>query len=515
LRRHAFTNTVCVTLPDDDRLAAFILSSHNMLRLKALPIIGVLALAACADTPVQPLAPVDVVRAAPLMAARADGAGTYLIQFKGDRIPADFDGAVANIGGTVLFAHEATGLAVVSAGDAATAAKLGTLPSVDAVEADGYTLLAEPKGSAPKVMSADNPAGAAAFFGQWNLPAVNAPAAWAQGNLGSPTVRVGILDTGIDYLHPEFFGILDRGLSRSFVDEAVPTGADMIADLSGHGTLVASLAASNAELTAGIGSKVTLVSLKVCNKFDECGISATLRGVVYAAEQGLEVINLSVGGPQRRKGLKNYQETGVNMIRAINKAFAYAHRRGVTIVVSAGNDATNMDRDKGMYQLYCDAPHVICVSATGPTFANFADDGSFTDIENIDAPAVYSNFGRNVTVAAPGGNLFVGGSEFVDIIGACSGFVEGCLWDGERGIVVNFGIGTSMAAPHVAGLAALLASEPGFSGRPSKIASRIKRTADDLGSRGRDPHYGYGRINVGRALDRSFTSNDEDSDRDR
>src|SRR5688572_29006107 len=126
-----------------------------MLRLKALRIIGVLALAACADIPVQPLAPVDVVRAAPLMAARADGAGTYLIQFKGDRIPADFDGAVANIGGTVLFAHAATGLAFVSARDAMTAAKLGTLPNVDAVETDGYVLLDEPKRPQAKTLSAN------------------------------------------------------------------------------------------------------------------------------------------------------------------------------------------------------------------------------------------------------------------------------------------------------------------------------------------------------------------------
>ncbi len=86
----------------------------------------------------------------------------------------------------------------------------------------------------------------------------------------------------------------------------------------------------------------------------------------------------------------------------INSIFNYANSMGVTVVVSAGNEAIDLDHDGNHYKTYCSAPNVICVSATGPTSA---DDFYYGPWYEIDAPASYTNYGRSaINVAAPGGN---------------------------------------------------------------------------------------------------------------
>jgi subtilisin family serine protease len=162
-----------------------------------------------------------------------------------------------------------------------------------------------------------------------------------------------------------------------------------------------------------------------------------------------------------------------------------------------------MSHDGNSYKAYCDSKHVVCVSATGPTFAQlFATPqfprGVYLNIQNIDALASYSNFGGSTTVAAPGGNA-------IPVWAACSGFtlhpaLAGCRtrfynsptsWSGS---IVGLS-GTSMAAPHTAGAAALIASHVG--GDDKRIRARISSTADNLGN---SSFYGAGRINVAKAL---------------
>ena len=470
-----------------------------MIRLKALPVIGVLALAACADNPVQPDASAGLRRnESAVMAAQADGPGTYILSFKSDRIPADLEAAVAKAGGTLLFRHEATGIAIVSGVESSGVALLSSHAELEAMDADGYTELDHPtrtQGSAPKKV---DPSSAAAFFLQWNLSAIGAPVAWEKGRIGSPDVSVGILDTGIDYLHPEFTGILDEARSIGLVAEPAGVGSASdraYADYEGHGTMVANLAASNAVLTAGVTANTRLVSIKVCDITQKCPLASTLWGVLYAADQKLDVINLSLGGTLMRGGKRVGGSR--DLIRIVQKVFRYAHRRGVTVVVASGNQGIDMDAERGVFRLYCDAPEVICVSATGPTGSS--DDG--VELFDIDAVASYANYGRNVTVAAPGGSFWFlpdGNIGVAYIFAACSGFIPGCE---SRMDVINGSIGTSMSAPQVAGLAALLVEDYGRN--PGKILGRIAATSDDFGPVGKDAHYGYGRINIGRALDRT------------
>ena len=477
--------------------------------------VPLLVLAACAEAPI-PTEPVELrVASAPASNFAADGGDSYLVQFQ-KRVPANFARIVESLGGEVIFVHPGAGIAAVAGIGEAGAAALAGRSDIAAVDADAYTeidaVLAEEVAVADATESPANP-GLAFFFGrQWNMTAISAPAAWAAGVKGSASVKVGILDTGIDYLHPDLANRVDLALSRSFLSAAenarVPAGAHLVADLNYHGTHVAATVASNAYIGAGISTDVTLVGLKVCapgtaaNGYrGTCPTSGTLNAILYAADHGLDVINLSLGGRFNRRDASAQGGFGPSFLATINRVFNYAKTSGTTIVVSAGNDGIDMDHDKNGYKSYCSSPAVICVSATGPTSAQFAA-GRYVNIQNIDALAAYSNYGRaDITVAAPGGNA-------IPVWAACSGFtlhpsLAGCRnrffnsptsWTGS---IVGIS-GTSMAAPHVTGLAALIAGEVGRS--PAKITARLHDTADDLGQSGTDPAYGKGRINVARAV---------------
>jgi len=193
------------------------------------------------------------------------------------------------------------------------------------------------------------------------------------------------------------------------------------------------------------------------------------------------VINMSLGGSFAKAGNGAY-------VGFLNRLFNEANREGVTVVVSAGNSAIDLDHDGNGYKTYCTTPGTICVSATGPT-SRATINGPWAE---IDAPATYTNYGRSsIDIAAPGGNT--GGPVYA----ACSRFslvVPVC----QTGNYILGLSGTSMASPHAAGLAALLVEDYGR--RPGRIQTRMQQTADDLGARGTDPFYGKGRINVARAL---------------
>lgn len=482
-----------------------------MRRVAPLFLTGLVALAACSDdiTPVTPSA------AAPAFDESAtSGSDTYLVRFKGNGVPAEFASQVAALGGEVIFAHP-VGIAAVAGLSGAAADQLAAFSGVAGVDADGYSVVDAPTDASPELAEAElaspsNPATAVRYPRQWNLQVIKANSAWTAGQLGS--VKVGILDTGLDYLHPDLVGRVDLTLSRSFLSsaenarvQATWPGAHPIADLHYHGTHVGATVASNAYVAAGVTSKVTLVGLKVCtpgtpaNGFrGTCPTNGTLAAILYAADNGIPVINMSLGGWFYRTNASARGGDGPSFLATINRVMAYANQKGTTVVVAAGNDAADMDHDGNVYRSYCGASHVICVSATGPTAAAGVN-GPWT---NTDALAGYSNYGRSgISVAAPGGNA-------VSVSAACSGFtiVSSVIVCRQRFFnsptswsAFTLGAnGTSMASPHVAGLAALIASQ-GYA-QPSQIRARLQQGADDLGEPGMDPKYGHGRINVARTL---------------
>ncbi len=149
--------------------------------------------------------------------------GLHLVVFRGNRVPNGFARAVEALGGSVADAHGRFGFATVSGLDDAGAAALLGRRDVMYVEADQLIDLGVPAYSA--AMSAPgasvdgtyDPTGAFFYARQWHYPAISADVAWAGGYLGSPDVTVAILDTGIDYMYPDLYGLVDLSRSASFI----------------------------------------------------------------------------------------------------------------------------------------------------------------------------------------------------------------------------------------------------------------------------------------------------------
>jgi subtilisin family serine protease len=456
------------------------------------------------------------------LSASETAASQQLVTFRGKGIPASFEADVARLGGTILYRHEGAGLALVSGVDASRASVLGAIKGVAQVQANDVLQL-ETARSAPRalgefnVQSQADPAAAILAGWQWNLTAIHADEAWASGRLGSPEVTVAILDTGIDYDGRDLNGLVDLSRSASFVpsDDALtaayfPT-RHPISDYNGHGTNVAQQVSSKAFAFAGVTSRTTLIGVKVLGANGSGSIGGILFGMLWAADHGADVINLSLGGFRQKAG------GGGQLQAIINSVLGYVNRSGTLIVAAAGNESADLDRNLVPHPLtgeiihapsleydYCTASHVLCVSSVGPT----TGDGS------PDVPAIYTNFGHSaVDVAGPGGNI---GSEEtlwpwgLDqaswVFSLCS---KTALAFDDEGNVLGLScpsglgiwgfIGTSQATPHVSGLAALLIAENGR-GKPSQLKAAIRNSAVRIGQGGNDVYSGKGRIDVARAL---------------
>jgi subtilisin family serine protease len=502
--------------------------SMSKLRLASLALTGAVVLSACADDPTLPSA----ASTGPSRSTEpAQNPGTQLVVFTTRSIPADFASRVAALGGTVEQALAPIGVAFVSGLDDAGKQALSADAAVSFVEAETVLPLVEPvmsdvlTGADAEVLSAETqsatePGKATYHYLQWHLRQIGAPKAWAAGKLGSPSVTVGIIDTGLDYTHRDLAGLVDIGRSRSFLpaEDAVvarylPAGTHPMFDLQGHGTHVGSTVSSNGIIAAGVTSRVKLVGLKVCGSgiagltTSGCPASATFAALMYAADNGIDVVNMSLGGLFVKSTAGGYEET-------VNRVFEYVKEKKLTVVVSAGNSNVDFDnnfvpvtsptgettqvRYPSLYGTYCNSPHTICVSATGPASATNSQRGPWFD---IDSRALYSNYGRSaIGVAAPGGAN--GGLVWAACPTRRVVRTSATTWAGTTdSYCLSFPTGkggTSMAAPHVTALAALMVEKFGKS--PERVTNAIKKSSDDLGERGTDPYYGQGRINVAKAL---------------
>lgn len=488
---------------------------HHRFPYRFSATLAIIGLAACADLPT----PTELsVPARPAASVSAPENGKHIVVFGGDDAPADFESRIASRGGTIDEVLTGAGLAIVSGLTHEGAADLALTDGVRAVEADR---ILEPRtpdepdlpdvventevapetfsGAAADPLAAcrastSSPAKAASYLRQWNLCAISAYSAWDAGFLGSPDVKVFILDTGIDYENPDLLGLVDHDLSTSLVPATSSEygsfgGKRPYMDFHSHGTGIASLISSNAKSLAGVTQKTTLVSVKVLDRSRRGAISVFLRGIYYAADHGADVIHFSFAF----EGFDKADSTG--QVAGFNKAAAYAHRKGAVMVAAAGNFSADLDHNKNTWRV-CDTPHVICVAATGPTAA-LGINGGWT---NADSSATYTNFGRSaISVAGPGGN----NAPNLRVWLTCSR--QSLVLTGNprpcgEGKLVWESFGTSFGAGVTSGLAALLVSRIGH-GQPDRIRAALVRSADDLGTVGTDPYYGKGRINVARAME--------------
>ena len=294
--------------------------------------------------------------------------------------------------------------------------------------------------------------------------------------------RIAIIDTGIDLDHPDLKNVNEEAGAAFVLDDDVPErGPD---DPSGHGTHVAGIAAATGdEGVVGVAPDAELIPIRVFPEDGGAAFGDILAGIDYAADVGADVANFSLGIP----GVQE-PEADLNQLRAeVQTVFQSVTQRGTVITGSAGNDTGNLQQGGG-FTLPNSVPAVITVSATSP-----ADTLSF-----------YSNFGTSdIDVAAPGGwyetveRTLGEAGEDGDIPFPFNGVLSTYPTDLESSVELpgyDFLSGTSMAAPQVAGLVALVrALEP--DNNANQVESLIKQGAELVNGQN-DPAFGAGRINA-------------------
>lgn len=450
-------------------------------RLLMLPLLALLVQACSENTPV------GMVDNLHVDGTMNKSASYFLVEYGG--APSALAGHVQALGGTVDRVYAPIGVARVSGLDEQQAQVLASRPGVQYVTRDVHVKWVPSLVAAPGTTTiqytgpaqTQNHRGLPHFWSrQWPLQVMEAQSAWAIST--GVEVRVGILDTGISPDHIDLVGKYDLGKSINMSSSNAGNPNDYI-DRNSHGTHVSGIVSSNGIAIAGVAPGATLVGVKVLDDNGEGGFDQIINGIIYATDVAdCDIINMSLGGygPRAHYG---------RFIAMITRAVNYANSRGVLVVSAAGNDAIDLDHNGQYVVLPAQSGQGMCISATGPIAR-----------ATPDAFACYSNFGRSaISVAAPGGNI----NCETGAPAHPNDLVISCL---APAVAASLGLpdptewymstaGTSMAAPHVAGVAALVQSAKGNS-NPGYLRTRIESSADDLGAPGVDPYYGKGRVNA-------------------
>lgn len=400
--------------------------------------------------------------------------------------------AIQSAGGRVASRHDGIGVLVVNGLSDADAASLRGRPDVQAANRDeAIQWQPAPKGlqlASAELRETANPADAFFYDRQWNMRQIQADRAWETTPRGAEAL-VCILDSGIDPTHIDLAGKVDLTRSASFIAEPdVPNvpgldGQFDILDYRFHGTFVASQVTTNGLGMASVAPEATLCAVKVLNVLGTGPFEALIAGVMHATEVGADVINMSLGAYLDRAEADHELKA---LLLGLQRAILHANVNGTLVVAAAGNDTTNLDADGSMIHVPSQMLGVVSVSATGPT--NQSD---------FDGLAAYSNFGRTgVTVAAPGGNAGASGNALDGIFGACSSFQVVLPFPCGTGSFLGGGDGTSFAAPHVAGLGAVVESAAPGDQIGVLLATCAALGADHIDGSLLSPKYGWGRIDV-------------------
>jgi thermitase len=267
---------------------------------------------------------------------------------------------------------------------------------------------------------------------QWHLPNISAPNGWDMST-GSDAAPIAIIDSGVDPTHPDLSDKLLSGYN--FLEDNTNTH-----DVRGHGTAVAGTAAAISNNVAGVAGVAwgnPIMPLVVLNSDNWASYYDIARAITFAADNGIRVINISIGGSSSSSTMQN----------AIN----YAWTKGTVVFACAMNNATSTP----YYPAACE--YVVAVSAT----------------TSSDTLASFSNYGDWIDIAAPGESILTT----------------------NRGGGYGYWNGTSFSSPVAAGLAGLIISaNPDLTN--TQVVEIITQNADDLGDPGFDRYFGYGRVNA-------------------
>jgi subtilisin family serine protease len=448
--------------------------------------------------------------AAPVTIAGSDQ--TYVVLYSSAAVPANAGDTVQRAGGTLLASYDAIGVVIARSDDAQFSARMQSDKRVDGVSATGSfaTQVTDELTIVDEVgQTASGTWGDPLSVNQWDMTQIHVPEAQAV-NSGSPTVVVGDIDTGVDYTHPDLAANIDFANSVSCVGGVPNTDPAAWNDDNGHGTHTAGTiaAAQNGIGIVGVAPNVKLAAIKAGNADGYFFPEAVICAFMWAGSHHLDVTNNSYYADPWLFNCRNDAQQRA-IWKAEQRAIRYAMQQGVTVVAAQGNenidlskqnvDASSPDDGTPITRDVTNACVVVPVEIPG--VIGVTADGALRQ------KSYYSSYGVGVAqVTAPGGD-----SRYQRTPEAPRGTVLS-TYPGNR---YAYAQGTSMASPHVAGVAALAISQHGKM-PPGALQALIDRTADPMacpanpfdpsgtgsylatceGGAGYNGFYGHGQVNA-------------------
>jgi lantibiotic leader peptide-processing serine protease len=443
-------------------------------------------------------------------AGAAENTSTYVVVLKGN-VQVGLR-AIEQSGGQVLQINK-LGIAQVASTNTSFLSSIRRSGAVDAAANDASWHLGEQElVAATYVPATTQAANCAAFYGvavnvgpeplsacEWDDRIINATSSQSYAVNRGAGATIGIMDTGIDFTHPDLAPNIDVGLSCSFITSANPnadpaevangdcSNKSAVQDLNGHGTHTASEAASpiNGIVTAGVAPAATIVALKAGNISGYFFTQEVVDAMIYAGDHGLDVVNMSFFADPWLFNCRNDADQRA-IIMAISRASRYAQQHGVVMVAAQGNEAidlahpvtdeispdfppgSELTRDVGnnCVVLPNELPGVVGVTGVGPSGALSFFSSYGAGVSDVTAPSGSSGqapnpFGRVLAAwSSTGPPIDIAGRDVQEASGAVYAWVQG----------------TSMASPHAAGVAALIrAAFPNMP--PSAVEAMLQNTA--------------------------------------
>lgn len=444
--------------------------------------------------------------------AAAGAADTFLILYSRASVPVDAARSISDAGGTLIATYDAIGVAVATSSSAQFRAKIVRDSRVEGAAATS----AFATRVTDEFSVVDDTAATAGAWGdplstrQWDMLQIHVPEAQAITG-GSPDVVVGDIDTGLDYTHPDLAANVDFANSVSCVGGVPNTDPAAWDDDNGHGTHTAGTiaAAANGIGIVGVAPGVKIAGIKAGNADGYFFPEAVICAFMWAGSHQLDVTNNSYFADPWLFNCRNDAEQRA-IWKAEQRAIRYAQQQGVVVVAAQGNENIDLSKqnidtispDTDPAPVPRDVTNAcVVIPVEIPGVVGVTADGAFGQ------KSYYSTYGVGVAdVTAPGGDR-----RFQD------------PGDGSRGYVLStfpgnryaLGQGTSMASPHVAGVAALIRSQ--HPGMPAgAVAAMLENTADPIacppnpfdpggagawlatcvGGAGYNGFYGHGQVNA-------------------